>query len=225
MRCLLFLSLFASIEIEANSHEGRAAEAQFALPAVGSYALDRILRAPEGSVLDNRRHQQKLSQYTKEKITLLSLMYTACSDEKGCPFALVTLSAIKRELDRRTSAREHVRLVSLSFDPEHDSPEVMRAYGGSKASARGARREVPWHFLTTASAQQIEPVLAGFDQDVSVPVAATRRKQREMKHLLKVFLIDREGWVREIYSTAYLIPKVVINDIETLLLEEKRKRN
>jgi cytochrome c peroxidase/protein SCO1/2 len=35
-----------------------------------------------------------------------------------------------------------------------------------------------------------------------------------------VYLVDRDGWVREIYSTAFLIPQVVINDVKTLLLEE-----
>jgi hypothetical protein len=40
-----------------------------------------------------------------------------------------------------------------------------------------------------------------------------------LSHVLKVFLIDPRGVVREIYSTAYLYPEVVIADIETLRLE------
>jgi len=39
--------------------------------------------------------------------------------------------------------------------------------------------------------------------------------------VLKVFLIDRAGDVREIYSSNFLHPQSVLNDIETLLLEEK----
>jgi hypothetical protein len=38
-------------------------------------------------------------------------------------------------------------------------------------------------------------------------------------HVLKVFLVDAGGWVREIYSTSFLVPKVVVNDVKTLLLE------
>jgi hypothetical protein len=37
--------------------------------------------------------------------------------------------------------------------------------------------------------------------------------------VLKVFLIDPAGMVREIYSTAFLHPRTVLNDIETLLME------
>jgi hypothetical protein len=37
--------------------------------------------------------------------------------------------------------------------------------------------------------------------------------------VLKVFLVDRRGWVREIYTTSFLQPQMVLNDIETLLGE------
>jgi hypothetical protein len=38
--------------------------------------------------------------------------------------------------------------------------------------------------------------------------------------VLKVFLIDRAGFIREIYTSTFLYPKIVLNDIETLLQEE-----
>ena len=46
------------------------------------------------------------------------------------------------------------------------------------------------------------------------------RARRELSHVLKVFLIDRAGDVREIYSSLFLHPQTVLNDIETLLMEE-----
>ena len=39
--------------------------------------------------------------------------------------------------------------------------------------------------------------------------------------MLKVFLIDAAGEVREIYSSMFLHPQTVLNDIETLLLDER----
>ena len=41
--------------------------------------------------------------------------------------------------------------------------------------------------------------------------------------LLKVFLIDDRGRVREIYSLAYLQPQVMLNDIGTLYLERRAR--
>ena len=40
--------------------------------------------------------------------------------------------------------------------------------------------------------------------------------------MLKVFLIDRERRVRQIYSSAYLHPSIVINDVKTLMIEDAR---
>ena len=45
------------------------------------------------------------------------------------------------------------------------------------------------------------------------------RTTRELSHVLKVFLIDPRGDVREIYSSAFLHPQTVMNDITTLLME------
>ncbi|TMI13689.1 MAG: SCO family protein [Betaproteobacteria bacterium] len=61
--------------------------------------------------------------------------------------------------------------------------------------------------------------VVGFGQDVRVTAAG-----RELSHVLKVFLIDRRGDIREIYSSNFLHPQSVLNDIETLLLEEGKSR-
>jgi hypothetical protein len=42
--------------------------------------------------------------------------------------------------------------------------------------------------------------------------------------VLKVFLIDRAGYVREIYTSTFLHPRTVLNDMETLVLEERTGR-
>lgn len=67
-------------------------------------------------------------------------------------------------------------------------------------------------------------MLAGFDQDVLRASDAQSGTDRELIRLLKVLLIDRDGWVREICSTAYLIWKVVANDIETQPEEKLKKQ-
>jgi len=148
------------------------------------------------------------------------VVHTACSDEKGCPLAFYTINTIKRGLEKKKAVRGRVQMVSLSFDPEHDRPEVMRVYAGDERGRRAS--PVPWYFLTAASTRELAPVLDGFGQDVS---KAAGQSDRELMHVLKLFLIDKHGWVREIYTTSYLIPQVVVNDIKTLLIEDGVKVN
>lgn len=189
-------------------------KADFVPPAPGTYTLHPIMRAPRGTVVDLEGRSRPLAELTTGKITLLSFVYTRCADAWGCPLAYRIFDAVGGAVERSPALRSRVRLVTLSFDPGHDTPTVMRQYAGEQAS-----RGIDWHFLTTRSAHALVPLLEGFGQDVRVAPGGRPDEPDPLSHVLKVFLIDPRGVVREIYSTAYLYPEVVIADIETLRLE------
>ncbi|MGH7417088.1 MAG: SCO family protein [Candidatus Rokuibacteriota bacterium] len=126
--------------------------------------------------------------------------------------------AVRHAVGETPGLRGKVRLVSLSFDPERDTPAAMRAYAGRRATEAG--EAVPWSFLTTRSARALRPLVDGFGQDIRTATDLVNgRPRRELSHVLKVFLIDRAGFVREIYSSTFLHPRTLLNDIETLLLD------
>ncbi len=187
---------------------------EFVPPPPGSYELHRIMPAPEGRVLDVDGRAARLSQYLHDRITLLGFIYTTCADPDGCPLAYRVFDALKEAIADAPHLHGKVRFVTLSFDPARDTPEMMRRYAGSRVvEADGGLR---WYFLTTRSARELLPLVEGFGQDVRVSAAG-----RELSHVLKVFLIDRRGDIREIYSSNFLHPQSVLNDIETLLLDQQ----
>src|SRR5204863_4817065 len=99
--------------------------------------------------------------------------------------------------------RGRVRFVTLSFDPARDLPAVMRDFAGSRV--RDEAGALPWYFLTTRSARELMPLVEGFGQDVrTTRVRAGGKTRTELSHVLKVFLIDRAGFVREIYTSTFL---------------------
>lgn len=206
-----------------GSHGAATAPAQmdFVPPAPGSYQLQRIMRAADGRVLDTGGRVHDLSGFTGGKVTLLSFIYSSCADPGGCPYAYMVFHQLQSRLERDPRLAGQVRLVSLSFDPVRDTPEVLALYAG--ANARGGR-PVEWAFLTTGSVKDLLPILDGFGQDVFLDIdPASGEHLGTYSHVLKVFLIDRDRMVREIYTTAYLMPDMVYNDIVTLLLEAGRK--
>ena len=190
-------------------------------PPAGSYALHVIDRVPEGEVLGHDGKRHRLSEYTRGRITLLSLIYTYCTEPTGCALAYETGVEVKQRIlaDKRLHGR--AQFVSLSFDPLNDTHDSMQAYGGKHASADGP---LPWHFLTTRSMKALKPILEGFGQEIEVEQDERGRPTRTISHMLKLFLIDREGRVREIYSTAFLHPEAMLNDIRTLVMEEDARR-
>jgi protein SCO1/2 len=189
----------------------------FILPEPGTYALQRIMRAPDGPVLTVDGRLDKLSRFTRERITLLGFIYTSCTNPQGCPLAYRVFDRLKDEIRATPALKDQVQLVTLSFDPARDTPSVMRRYAGSQLEDEGGLR---WFFLTTPSARELLPLVEGFGQDVQYATdTSTGRPIRQLSHVLKVFLIDRAGDVREIYTSTFLHPRAIIGDIQTLLME------
>ena len=204
----------------ALGHEAPLPSLDFEPPAPGTYTLHRIMAAPDGEVLGLDGRPQRLAAYTHERITLLGFIYTTCVDPDGCPRAYRVFDAVHETVVAAPALRERVRLVTLSFDPARDTPSTMQRYAGSRART-GA---VPWLFLTTRSARELMPLVEGFGQDIRYTTdRSTGTRRRELAHVLKVFLIDRAGFIREIYSSDFLHPRMVLNDIETLMLEERAR--
>lgn len=200
---------------------GPPAPMEFVPPAPGTYELQHIMAAGSGRVLDTAGRAHDLSRFTGGKVTLLSFIYSSCADAGGCPYAYMVFHQLQSRLARDPRLAGQVRLVSLSFDPARDTPEVLAQYAGDNARAG---RPVEWTFLTTGSVKALLPILDGFGQDVYLDIdPATGAHQGTFSHVLKVFLIDRGRTVREIYTTAYLMPDMVYNDIVTLLMEAGHK--
>lgn len=185
-------------------------------PKEGTYELYRIQRAPSGWVLeDSKWVPRRLSSFTSGKITLFSFFYSICRDPTGCPKAWDAFYAVHAAVKKNPKLRDKVRLVFLSLDPKVDTPEMMSYFKSSISTP-----EAPWFFLTTWSQFFLAPIL----NEMYVPAArefdVEGKPTDVINHLVKVFLIDKESWVREIYTTNFLDADVILADIGTLLLEE-----
>jgi len=184
------------------------------LPA-GTYRLQSIQSVADATLLDERDRPTRLSTLTQGKITLLTFFYTYCVDPLGCPFAHETLTRLRDRVLEDQGLAQNVRFVGISCDPTNDTPAVLARY--AENFTRGSSFE--WRFLTAQAVPGLLLVLEDFGQDVSVEVDEKGRPTRTLHHMLKVFLIDARGTVREIYTLAFIQPDVMFNDIRTLYLE------
>jgi protein SCO1 len=192
-----------------------APRTDFAVPIAGTYQLQEIQSTADAELLDTSGRVQHLSRFTRGKVTLLTFFYTSCPDPLGCPFGYVTLSQLRSRVLADAGLTSAVRFVNVSLDPVNDTPAAVRRY----AAHFGTDPRFEWSFLTAASISQLLPVLDDFGQDVSVELDSRGHATRVLHHMLKVFLIDPRGMVREIYSLAYLQPDVMLSDIRTLAME------
>ena len=181
---------------------------EFTPPAPGTYELPPLRVAADGAVLDDTGKARRLYDYLGDRVVLLSFIYTTCNDVNGCPLAAHVLKRVQDRALTDPALHDQLRLVSISFDPSHDTPAVMAAYG---ANLRAPGFD--WAFLTSASQAQLQPILDAYDQSVF------RDESGAVSHILRVMLIDREHRVRNIYSVSFLHADTVLNDVRTLLLE------
>ena len=195
-----------------------AHQMDFVPTPAGTYQLQRIQQCPDAVLLNASAGARRLSAYTRGKVTLLTFFYTYCTDPWGCPFAYQTMKGLRDRIAADAALRPRVRFVNISFDPTHDTPDALRGYAKGLADAAGFE----WRFFTARSMAELTPLLDGFGQDVRVETDAAGRPTRAINHMLKLFLIDSSGVVREIYSLAFLHPEVMLNDIQTLLMEPLR---
>lgn len=213
--CLALLAAAATPALHAAGDSAPLGAARLdasRLPAPGSYELPAIQRCPDGDVLQTDGRSARLHTLLRGRLSVLAFMYTYCRDPVGCPLAWRVMTDTRDALLRHPALAARTQLVSLSFDPAHDTPQQMAIYGHGLADDKRVR----WQFLTTASVPRLMPLLHGLGQEVTVETDRAGRPTRTLNHMLKVFLIDHALAVREIYSVPTLHGPALVNDLRTL---------
>lgn len=139
------------------------------------------------------------------KVVLVSFVYTTCSGV--CPATTHNMYRVQETLKKAGLWGEKVQFVSISIDPERDTPEVLKRYAEVYDADLNA-----WHFLS-GPVDEVTKVIAAWD------MWARRNAAGVLDHPSRIFLVDTRGRRREIYSLEYLKPDTVLQDVRTLLAE------
>ena len=185
----------------------------FTPPAAGSYELPAIKRISGFVLRDAAGPRVNTQAITAGKVAVISFVYTTCPERLGCPLASLALQSLQtRVKDEGLSG--HVALLSISFDPGRDTPAALAKY----ARVYGADPRL-WRFMTAPSGRVLDDVLESYGQDRAPVYDERGRFTGRFRHVLKVFLVDQDGYIRNVYSAGFLVADLVVNDIKTVLHE------
>jgi protein SCO1/2 len=144
----------------------------------------------------------------KGKVLLVSFIFTTCNGT--CPATTHRMSQIQEELKTRGLFKDNrVQLLSISLDPGRDTPEVLRGYM-KLYDADPAH----WTFLT-GPPEKVTDVIKAWS------MWAKPAANGQLDHPSRIFLVDPQYRIREIYNLNFLKPKWVAQDVEELLGESK----
>jgi cytochrome oxidase Cu insertion factor (SCO1/SenC/PrrC family) len=208
-------SVHAAVELQRSELSlPRTAQYDYDVPEPGTYTLPVLKPAADGAMLGTDGKPVRLHELLDGRITILSFIYTRCTDPRACLRASGVLKQLQQLTLAEPAVATNLLLLTLSFDPAHDTPEVMSRYGNVFNGKQGGAE---WLFLTTESRDQLAPLLERYGQQVdrARPGSATG----PYKHQLRVYLIDGQKRIRNIYSYGLLDPRLVMTDVRTLLIE------
>lgn len=177
-------------------------------PTPGSYALPAIRAAADGEFVDDTGTIRQLHALYREGITVLSFIYTQCPDANGCPLASFVVGQAAADIGKDASLRGRVRFVSLSFDRTRDTAAALADY------AKHFRKPgVEWIFGVPRDDASLDALLEAYGQDVE-----RSPDGGSFSHVLRVYLVDAQGRIRNEYTTSFLHASMLAADIRTLAM-------
>jgi protein SCO1 len=192
MRAVLVLTLAAlTALVLAQPH---------AAPQQPFQALPEIAPAPEFVLTSQDGSQVALSDF-RGKVVAVTFIFTLCTDT--CPVLTPMMSFVQDRLG--TDFGEKIAFVSITVDPERDTPEVLKEYG----QAFGANF-AGWFFLT-GSPSTIGDVARRYG------VFSAKAANGNVDHTFLTSIVDRRGILRVQYLGVRFDPEEFRRDLLSLL--------
>ena len=132
-----------------------------------------------------------LRQY-RGKIVLLTFIYTRCPLPDYCILMSENFGEISKVVAARPKLKSKVHLLSVSFDPDFDTPEVLKTYGKNYMGRFTPVDFKLWEFAS-GNAADIKNFASFFG-------LAYFPQNNQINHSLRTIFIDPRGKVAQVFS-------------------------
>jgi protein SCO1 len=173
-------------------------------PAFGITPLKPGDTPPETALTGENGATVSLPQW-KGSAVAVTFIYTRCPLPQYCPLMDRRFAEVQRLVKNDPALDGRVHLVSVSFDPDADTPAVLRAHG-QKLGADPAM----WHFVT-APREVVDTFAAAFG------VSLIREADSTITHNLRTAVIDPTGRVAAVYDGTEWTPEAVVSELRRAL--------
>jgi protein SCO1/2 len=169
------------------------------VPAPGDAVPDFALRNEDGRMIHLRQFRGKQ--------LLITFIYTRCPLPNFCPLVTHNFAIIEKQLAANPALYAKTHLLCVSFDPEHDTPERLQAYGSEYIGSDAKKVFAHWDFAVPQKAVLTE-MAKYFD------IGITAGPDDTITHTLSTTLIGADGKVVHFYPGNEWTPEQVMTDVK-----------
>jgi protein SCO1/2 len=191
--------LLDHIVVVAQSKPDYKPTVNYHVPAAGDAVPDFKLRNQDGKAIH-------LGEF-KGKMLLVTFIYTRCPLPNFCPLVTRNFASINSKLagDSKLYAKTH--LLCVSFDPEHDTPAVLRAYAAEYIGSEAKVAFAHWDFAVPNKAELVE--MAKFFN-----VGMSNGENGTITHTLSTTVIGPDGKVVQFYPGNEWTPDELLANVK-----------
>ena len=157
---------------------------------------------PDQLLIDQEGRPRPLSTFRGHRV-VLTFIYTRCPMPDFCPLMDRHFAAIQREITKAPELSD-VRLISVSFDPQFDTPPVLKAHA-QKYEADPA----VWSFVTGDRDE-----IARFAARFGVTVERAEQNPIDITHNLRTAIIDPQGRLVKVHTGNSWMPADIVADLK-----------
>lgn len=177
-------------------------------PPIAYRPLNAGDAVPDFKLLNQSGKLIHIGQF-RGRTLLVTFIYTRCPLADYCPRMSRNFAKLDKDLAADPSLYAKTHLLSVSFDPEYDTPAVLRSYGGSYTGNYTQEKFAHWDFAAPPEAE-LARVLHFF------LVGATPEKDRTITHSLSTIVIGPDGRIYKWYPTNDWTPEQLLADVKEL---------
>jgi protein SCO1/2 len=167
---------------------GLALSLAFAVACRPASALPDLGPAPEFSLVDQRGADFRSSDLAG-KVVVGNFIFTTCTDI--CPLLTGTMAQLQSRLDQAGLLGSKAMLISISVDPQRDTPEALAEY-----AERFGADYAKWRFLTGDAAQIESLLVTGYKIGAPFRGPPGPDGQAQLAHSNRFVVIDPAGRIR-----------------------------
>ncbi len=145
------------------------------------------------------------------KALLITFIYTRCPSPDFCPRMTRNFASLEKQLAANPALYSKTHLICISFDPEHDTPERLRAYGATYLGSDAKNAFAHWEFAVPERSELVK--MARFFN-----LGMTDNADSTITHSLSTTLIGPDGKVEHFYPGNEWTVSQVLEDMKRFAL-------